>query len=38
MVYDLMGSGQLDSVRIKSCRRIPVAALERFVLRLLEGK
>jgi excisionase family DNA binding protein len=36
-VYELMASGQLESVQIKSCRRIPVAALQRFVQRLLEG-
>ncbi len=36
-VYELMATGQLESVQIKSCRRIPVAALERFVQRLLEA-
>jgi excisionase family DNA binding protein len=35
-VYDLMAAGHLESVHVKSCRRIPVAALERFVQRLLE--
>jgi excisionase family DNA binding protein len=34
-IYELMASGQLESVHIKSCRRVPVAALERFVQRLL---
>ena len=33
-VYDLMATGQLDSVRIGTSRRIPVAALEEFVQRL----
>jgi excisionase family DNA binding protein len=36
-VYELMANGELESVRIKSCRRIPVAVLDRFVQRLLEG-
>jgi excisionase family DNA binding protein len=36
-VYELMATGQLESVQIKSCRRIPAAALQRFVQRLLEG-
>jgi excisionase family DNA binding protein len=36
-VYELMATGELESVHVKSCRRIPVAALERFVQRLLEG-
>ena len=36
-VYELMATGQLESVHIKSCRRIPVAALQRFVESLLEG-
>ncbi len=35
-IYELKASGQLESVHIKSCRRVPVAALERFVQRLLE--
>jgi excisionase family DNA binding protein len=33
-VYELIATGQLDSVRIGSSRRIPVAALEEFVERL----
>jgi excisionase family DNA binding protein len=36
-IYELMATRQLESVQIKSCRRIPVAALQRFVQRLLEG-
>jgi excisionase family DNA binding protein len=36
-VYELMATGELESVHVKSCRRIPLAAIERFVQRLLEG-
>ena len=36
-VYELIASGELESVHVKSCRRIPVVALERFVRRLLDG-
>jgi excisionase family DNA binding protein len=36
-VYEFIATGQLESVQIKSCRRIPMAALQRFVQRLLEG-
>jgi excisionase family DNA binding protein len=36
-VYELMATKELESVRIKSCRRIPVSVLERFVQSLLEG-
>jgi excisionase family DNA binding protein len=36
-VYELIASGELESVHVKSCRRLPVVALERFVRRLLEG-
>jgi excisionase family DNA binding protein len=36
-MYELMATGELESVHVKSCRRIPLAALERFVQRLLEG-
>lgn len=35
-VYDLMASGELESVRIKSSRRVPIAAIERYVERLLD--
>jgi len=34
-VYELMGSGDLTSVRIGISRRIPRAAVESFVSRLL---
>jgi len=30
-VYELLSSGALESVRIGTCRRIPVVALQRFV-------
>jgi excisionase family DNA binding protein len=33
-VYELLRTGQLESVQIGSSRRIPVAALDEFVLRL----
>lgn len=33
-VYELMGTGKLESVRIGTSRRIAVAALEEFVQRL----
>jgi len=36
-VYELMGSGQLRSVRVGACRRIPEVALREFVARLLEN-
>jgi len=36
-VYELMGSGQLESVRIGSSRRVPTAALVEFVQRLRSG-
>lgn len=32
--YELMAEGVIDSVRIGTCRRIPLAALEEFVERL----
>lgn len=32
--YELMADGVIDSVRIGTCRRIPLAALEEFVERL----
>jgi excisionase family DNA binding protein len=35
-VYELMGRGQLESVRIGSSRRIPMAAVVEFVQRLRE--
>ena len=36
-VYELMGSGQLRSVRVGTCRRVPEVALREFVARLLEN-
>ncbi|HEY1830794.1 MAG TPA: helix-turn-helix domain-containing protein [Acidimicrobiales bacterium] len=33
-VYELMGRGQLESVRIGASRRIPVTALHDFVSKL----
>jgi excisionase family DNA binding protein len=35
-VYDLLRRGQLSSVRIGSCRRIPTAAIDDFIATLLE--
>jgi excisionase family DNA binding protein len=37
LVYELIGSGCLHSVRIGSCRRVPVAAIDEFVAELLSG-
>jgi excisionase family DNA binding protein len=34
LVYELIGSGRLESVRIGTCRRIPIGALETFVEEL----
>jgi len=36
-VYELLAKGELRSVRIGGCRRIPDAALREFVDRLLDG-
>jgi excisionase family DNA binding protein len=36
-IYELMASGQLESVRIGSSRRIPASALVDFVQRLRSG-
>ena len=36
-VYELMGSGQLDSVTIGRSRRIPTDALNEFVNRMRQG-
>jgi excisionase family DNA binding protein len=36
-VYELMASGDLESVRIGASRRIPVDALSGLVVRLREG-
>ncbi len=35
-LFQLIADGQLPSVRIAGCRRIPVAVLERFVQLLLD--
>jgi excisionase family DNA binding protein len=37
LVYELMGSGRLRSVRIGACRRVPVTAIDEFVAELLGG-
>jgi excisionase family DNA binding protein len=37
LVYELIGSGRLESVRIGTCRRIPIGALEMFVQELRLG-
>ena len=34
-LYELMGSGTIASIRIDGSRRIPLAALEEYVSRLL---
>jgi excisionase family DNA binding protein len=36
-IYELMRSGDLDSVLIRSSRRIPVAAIERYIEGLLDN-
>lgn len=33
-LYELMGAGLIESVRIGGCRRVPVAAVDRFVEHL----
>lgn len=35
-LYELLGAGQIESVRVGSCRRIPIGALIEFVGRLQE--
>ncbi len=37
LVYELIRTGQLESVRIGTCRRVPVAALDEFVATLRES-
>ena len=37
-VYELLSSGQLDSVRIGSCRRVPADALHSFLVELRDGR
>jgi excisionase family DNA binding protein len=34
-IYELMASGQLQSVNIGRCRRVPVSSLSSFVNRLI---
>ena len=36
-VYELLSSGELDSVRIGSCRRVPADALHSFLIQLRDG-
>lgn len=36
-VYDLIRSGELGSVKVGRCRRIPAQAVTTFVARLVEG-
>jgi excisionase family DNA binding protein len=33
-LYDLLATGEVESVHIGSCRRIPVEGLHRYVARL----
>lgn len=35
--YELLLAGVIESVRIGSCRRVPLVALQDFVARLREG-
>jgi excisionase family DNA binding protein len=37
LVYDLVLSGQLPSIKIQKARRIPVAELEAFINKQLQG-
>ncbi len=37
-VYELLQTGQLASVRIGSCRRVPAEALHSFLLTLRETR
>jgi len=37
-VYALMASGELQSVNIGRCRRVPLSALRSFVTRLVDDK
>jgi excisionase family DNA binding protein len=36
-VYDLIRSGELGSVKVGRCRRIPARAVEAFVAGLVQG-
>jgi excisionase family DNA binding protein len=38
MMYRLVGSGEVASVRVGRLRRVPVASLEAYVERLLAGR
>jgi excisionase family DNA binding protein len=35
-IYELMSTGELESVNIGRCRRVPVSSLSSFVRRLLK--
>ncbi len=37
-IYELMASGELQSVNIGRCRRVPVSSLSSFVTRLVDDK
>jgi len=37
-LYELLASGDIESVRLGSCRRIPMQALEDFVSRLRRSR
>ncbi len=37
MIYDLIGRGDLASLKIGGCRRIPLSALHDFIVRLEEA-
>ena len=37
-VYELLSTGELDSVRIGSCRRVPADALHSFLVELRNGR
>jgi len=37
-IYELMGTGAIESVRIGGCRRVPMAALEAFVEGLRQAE
>jgi excisionase family DNA binding protein len=37
LVYELIGSGRLRTVRIGACRRVPMAAVDDFVAELLDA-
>jgi len=36
-VYELIGAGAIESVRIGGCRRVPTAALEAFIEELRQA-